>query len=349
MRRFPFLTAAAASLIIPLSVANARPPVEADHAAKMEAGLVLFKEGIRPLLEKHCLDCHGGKDTKADIDVSSREALVKGDLLGKSSADSKLYRAVAHLDEPFMPKKADKLPADQIALLAKWIDLGAPYDRPLGSGTPAVKAAMVVTDRDRDYWAFRPLKSPAVPAVRDAGWTKNPIDPFIRSVQERAGLSPAAAIDRRGLIRRVYFDLIGLPPEPAEVDAFVAATDSEAAYSAVVDKLLGSPHHGERWARHWLDLGPVRREPRLRARLRPSLPPTHYRDFVIEALNAGPPVTTRFVQAGRLAGDEFGSATITSQALARRPATSRRASIAHADHRPNQVEKEPLRRARRHA
>ncbi|QVL33240.1 PSD1 domain-containing protein [Telmatocola sphagniphila] len=296
-----FFGSACVILLSNLSV-NAQAKTDPDHAAKMQAGLEIFKSNIRPMFLKNCLECHGGKSTKADVDLSTREALVKSEMLGKSGESSSLYKVVAHLEEPYMPHKAAKLPDAEIALLKKWIDLGAPYDKPLIDGKQPGKKGIVVTDSDRNYWAFRKLQTPAVPSVKEASWLKNPIDSFLLSAMEQHGLKPLAAIDRRGLIRRVYFDLIGLPPEPQEVQAFVDAKDFASAYQGIVEKLLNSPQYGERWARHWLDVARYGESHGFEHDYdRPYA--FHYRDFAIKALNQDMPYD-QFLR-WQLAGDEF--------------------------------------------
>src|SRR5262249_47451288 len=134
-----------------------------------------------------------------------------------------------------------------------WIDLGAPYDRPLLDRPEPARKGMIVTAADRAFWSFRPLQKPTVPAVKDAGWVRNPIDAFVLARLERAGLRPAPEADRRTLIRRLSFDLMGLPPTPEQVERFLADT-RPGADERLVDRLLASAAHGERWARHWLDV-----------------------------------------------------------------------------------------------
>ena len=286
--------------------AAAGPPPDPDHAANMAASQRLFKDKVRPLLVTQCLDCHGGAKTKSGFSLATREALLKGGDRGPAvvpgkGASSHLVRFVARTDEPHMPPK-QPAPEGAVALLTRWIDLGAAYDRPLVEAAgPAGPKPLTVTDKDRDYWAYRPLRPTAPPAVKDAAWAANPIDRFVLARLEAKGIAPAADADRRTLIRRVTFDLTGLPPTPEEVEAFVADPAPDA-YEKVVDRLLASPHYGERWARHWLDPARFAESTGFEHDyLRPNA--YHYRDFVIKALNADMPYD-RFAR-WQVAGDEL--------------------------------------------
>jgi hypothetical protein len=199
-----------------------------------------------------------------------------------------------------MPPTGTPLNRDQLAHLQRWIDLGAPYDKPLLERAAQPKKPLIVTDDDRKFWSFRPLKRPDLPATRTP-WGHNPIDRFILAKLEEHKLTPTAEAERRVLIRRATFDLIGLPPTPEEIEAFVHDTDPRA-YEKVVDRLLASPAYGERWARHWLDLVRFAESHGFEHDYdRPTA--YHYRDFVIRALNQDLPYNT-FVR-WQLAGDEL--------------------------------------------
>jgi hypothetical protein len=273
----------------------------------MARGRELFARHVRPLLAEHCLKCHGGDKTRSGLDLTTREALLKGGdngpvVVPNDAKASRLYQLAAHLDEPHMPPKGARLGAEQLARLAAWIDLGAPYDRPLVERAgPAAKKPMTVTDEDRRFWSFRPLAQPTPPAVKGPAWCRSPLDAFVLRKLEEKGLAPTPEADRRTLIRRAYFDLVGLPPTPAEVEAFVH-DPSPRAYEALVDRLLASPHYGERWARHWLDLARFAESHGFEHDYdRPTA--YHYRDFVIKALNRDLPYDT-FVR-WQIAGDEL--------------------------------------------
>ncbi len=278
--------------------AGDKPTVSPEHARNMQEGLALFKAKVRPVLVQQCLSCHGGKSTKGDLDLSDREPLMKSGALEGGSKESRLALLIRHEDEPHMPQKAPKLADVAIADIGRWIDLGAPYDRPLVDRKASTKP--MVTG-DPDFWSFRPLARVSPPTVKDATWTRTPIDRFIASALERKGLRPNPIADRRTLIRRLSFDLTGLPPTPEEVEAFVNDRSPDA-YERLVDWLLASPHFGERFARHWMDVarfaeshGYEQDYDRTHA--------YHYRDFLIRAFNEDLPYD-QFVR-WQLAGDEW--------------------------------------------
>jgi cytochrome c553 len=279
-----------------------------DHAAKMAKGLALYKSSIRPFLEERCFKCHGGKMVESEFDLGDREGLLKGGLNGKAvepgkSAASRLMKLVRHQLEPNMPKGAAKLSEKDIAKLAEWIDLGAPYDQPLGVGKK-VKIAWtqkVLPSDAKDFWSFRPLQKAAPPVVKNAEWAHTDIDRYLFAAMEKAGLTPNPVASRTQLIRRAYFDLLGLPPSPADVDLFLKDNSADA-WPKLIDKLLASPQYGERWARHWLDLARFAESHGFEHDYdRPTA--YHYRDFVIEALNRDLPYNT-FVR-WQIAGDEY--------------------------------------------
>ncbi len=284
-----------AALAVPASAAEPTPP--AGHPTS-----------VLTLLEQHCVRCHGGEKTKAGLDLVTREALLRGGESGASVISgnpekSLLYRMVTHEEEPGMPHKEDKLPADAIRAFAEWIKAGVPYARALdkAAGATPAKTTFAITATDRAHWAFRPVKRPESPAVQNAAWARTPLDRFILAGIETNQLSPAAPASRETLIRRVTLDLIGLPPTPAEIDAFVRDTAPDA-YEKLVDRLLASPHYGERWGRHWLDLARFAESDGFEHdAARPNA--WRYRDYVVRAFNADKPYD-RFVRE-QIAGDEL--------------------------------------------
>ncbi len=283
------------------------PALDADHARKMARGLDTFKKHVRPILAQRCLKCHGGKKTESGLDLTERARLVKGGDTGPAvlpgrARDSLLYQLITHAKQPHMPL-GGKLPAADIAHVAAWIDDGAPYDGSLVAGKVETSSwtQKVVAADARRHWAFQPLRRAEPPAVKDAAWCRTPPDRFIRAKLEAAGIKPNPAVDRRQLIRRAFFDLVGLPPTPPEIDAFVSDPDPDA-YDRLLDRLLASPHYGERWARHWLDLARFAESHGFEHDYdRPTA--YHYRDFVIRALNQDLPYDT-FVR-WQIAGDEL--------------------------------------------
>ena len=201
-----------------------------------------------------------------------------------------------------MPYKKDKLPAATIALFRQWIIEETPYDGPLAtSPTKSAASEMIVKASDRRFWSFAPLRKTEPPAIHDAAWARTPVDRFIRAAQEAKKLTPAPEASRQTLIRRLYFDLIGLPPTPQELDAIRADASSDW-YEKLVDKLLANEHFGERQARHWLDVARYADSDGYEPDAdRPGM--YHYRDFVIRSFNSDLPFDT-FVK-WQLAGDEY--------------------------------------------
>src|SRR5262249_45433376 len=153
---------------------------------------------------------------------------------------------------PKMPPKG-KLPQKQIDILTRWVKLGAPWSPAAANAGAKRSGPPPVDEHAKQFWSFRPATRPAVPAVKKTDWVGNPIDAYVLAKLEAAGLEPAPPADKQALLRRVYYDVLGLPPTPEEVDAFLADPSPDA-YEKVVDRLLASPHYGEHWARHWLDL-----------------------------------------------------------------------------------------------
>jgi cytochrome c553 len=282
--------------------------VPADHARQMAEGLAIFTQYVRPVLVKRCLKCHGGEtEIQSGFNLATREGLLAGGTNGKAvmlgkSHESRLFRLTAHAEEPYMPQDAPKLSDSEIAHIAEWVDRGAPYDESLIS--PAKREPLwtdrMVNAKARQFWAFQPLKVVTVPRPTDS-LRRTPVDAFIERAlaEKKLGLNPE--IDRRKLIRRVSFDLIGLPPTPTEVSAFVN-DPSPLAYDALLDRLLASPHYGHRWARHWLDLARFAESHGFEHDYdRPTA--YHFRDFVIRAFNSDLPFDT-FIR-WQLAGDEL--------------------------------------------
>ena len=296
-----FMLAAALMVSAPWSFAAspAAAPVPSDHAERMERGLELFRQHVGPALTKHCANCHSGKSAKADFDLSTREALLESGMVSTTAADSRMLALMRHEEEPYMPHQADKLPQLVIDQVAQWLDLGAPYDAPLGDSENAHTAEIGRSAADRSFWSFVPLSAPVPPTVQTVSWCRTPLDRFVLASLESRGLTPNTEADPRALTRRLYADVLGLPAPAEEVEALREAGPE--GYDVVVDRLLNRPEFGEKWARHWLDI----------ARFAESggfehdsdrLSAYHYRDFVIKALNDDLPFDD-FVR-WQLAGDE---------------------------------------------
>ena len=282
-----------------------------------------FDKDIKPILESTCVRCHGETRQKSSFRLDTREWLLKGGeenekvIVEGHSDQSALIRLVAGLveDIPMPPKKEGvTLTARQIGLLRAWIDAGARY--PAGvtlvntnvsaetaESVEAEKIAKAVLDRGRDHWAFKTPARPPLPRVTNTAWAKTPIDAFVLARLEKEGLAPAPEADRATLLRRVSLDLTGLPPTLQELDAFLADSAPDA-YARQVERLLESPHYGERWARHWLDAaryadsdGFEKDKPRFA---------WAYRDWVIDAINEDLPYDRFIIE--QIAGDQLPNA-----------------------------------------
>ena len=269
-----------------------------QHAERMARGLEVFRNDVRPLLVSTCLACHGDGQVMGGLDLTSRGSFVASGKVGMSAESSALVAVLRHERKPFMPFGQDKLPDAKIDAVARWIDLGAPYDQPLGGGSGPEDTQ---AGEDSQFWSFRPLADPDPPAVADEAWVRTPVDRFILAKLEGAGIAPNSPASRRTMIRRASLDLLGLPPSPERVEEF--AHDSEPrSYERLIDDLLESPHFGERWARHWMDIARFAESYGFEEDYdRPFA--YHYRDFVIKAFNRDMPYD-RFVRL-QVAGDEL--------------------------------------------
>ena len=224
------------------------------------AGVEFFEQKVRPVLIEHCYKCHSresGEKPKGGLALDTRDGGLKGGDTGPAVVPgnlekSLLIRAVRYTDEALqMPPKNKRLSIGQIADLETWVRMGAPDPR---TDTPG-KGGAVLTDpaKVRAHWAFKPVQKPAVPAVKNGAWIRSPVDAFVLAKLEAQGMTPSPAAGKASWLRRVTFDLTGLPPTIDEVEKFVA-DPSPQAQATVVDRLLRSPHYGERWGRHWLDV-----------------------------------------------------------------------------------------------
>ncbi|MBW3623753.1 MAG: DUF1553 domain-containing protein [Armatimonadetes bacterium] len=259
------------------------------------------------LLQKNCLTCHG-ELKQSGLDLRTMAARLKGGSRGTAlvpghAEKSLLYRVTAQKEAPAMPPGAP-LPPEEVAILKAWIDSLPPDAKPDAWEKPAAAVPAPV-----NFWPARPPQRVPVPKVKNAAWVKSPVDAFVLHRLEAEGLSPAPPADRRTLLRRAYFDLIGLPPSPEAMEAFVNDPDPRA-FEKAVDRLLAMPQYGERWGRHWLDL--VRyAESNGYERDGPKANAWKYRDYVIESFNADKPFD-RFLTE-QLAGDELDSPTNESR------------------------------------
>lgn len=282
-------------------------PAAALAQEKNAQGIELFETKIRPVLVQQCYACHSkdaekNKKLRGELYLDSSAGLRAGGASGAvvipgKSKDSLLIHALRHQGDTKMPPKG-KLADDVVAAFARWIDMGAPDPR---TGSDVSVKKDIDLDAGRKYWAFRPLNPAAVPAVKNAAWTRTPIDRFVLTRLEEKQLIPNGPVQRDKLMRRAYFDVLGLPPTPAESAAFMNDTAPDA-YERLVERLLASEHYGERWGRHWLDL--VRFAESGGYEFDKDRPGAyHYRDFVIKALNQDMPFD-QFVRL-QVAGDHL--------------------------------------------
>jgi mono/diheme cytochrome c family protein len=283
------------------------PPVS-PAAVGSSVGEDFFETKVRPIFANVCSNCHGDAATSG-LRVDSRESLLKGGsrgpaLVPNDPGKSLMIQAVRQTGELKMPK-GGKLTPEEVQNLTEWVKMGAPWPQSKKILAATGGAPYKISPEQRAFWSFQPLKTPATPSVKNASWAKTAIDRFVLAKLESQGIPPAPPADRRTLIRRATFDLIGLPPTPEEIEAF-EKDKSPQAFEKVVDRLLASPRYGERWGRHWLDVARYAEDdvrgldPKGRGYM-----PFHgayaYRDWVIKAFNQDVPYD-RFVRM-QLAGD----------------------------------------------
>jgi hypothetical protein len=269
-----------------------------DRAIAQDKASLPFEKSVLPIFEAKCLRCHGEKKQRGKLDLRTKAAILKGGETGValkpgSPSGSLLWEKIRR-DE--MPEGDTKLTPAEKETIRRWIEAGAPGDDKTiaTGGSPDLE----ITAEERSFWAFQTPVQPKIPPIK----ASNPIDAFVLAELQKQQLTMSPAADRLTLVRRVTFDLIGLPPTPKEIDDFLADKSADA-YEKVVDRLLASPHYGERWARHWLDLaGYADSEGILDADYVRSAA-WRYRDYVIRAFNSDKPYD-RFLQE-QIAGDEL--------------------------------------------
>ncbi len=278
------------------------PPLSKDDAD-------FFQQKVQPILQKRCYDCHSheAKKIKGGLTLDSRDGWSKGGDTGpaidlKKPGESLLLRSVHFNDPDFAMPPKEKLPDAEIAVFDEWVKRGAPDPRITAAG---VGATDEIWQKARTHWAFKPIGNPAPPDVKDKTWPRTPVDAFILAKLEAKGLKPAPPADKATLCRRIFFDLIGLPPTPAELNTFLADKSPDA-YAKLVDRLLASPRYGERWARHWLDVARYAEttgEAVLQGKDNRYLYAYTYRDYVIRAFNEDKPYDQFLIE--QLAADKL--------------------------------------------
>ncbi len=268
------------------------------------ADVEFFEKHIRPLLVQHCYECHSAEagDVGGNLLLDRKAGWEEGGDLGPAIVPgdvekSLLLRAVRYNECDLQMPPSGKLPDEDIKRLEEWVRRGAPDPR--SETKPTRKPTTIDIEEGRKHWAFQPLADPPLPEVKDTSWPQSPIDFFILAALEAKGLRPAPPADRRTLIRRATFDLTGLPPTPEEIEAFLA-DDSPNAFARVVDRLLASPHYGERWGRHWLDVARYADSNGLDENIAHGNA-WRYRDWVVSAFNRDLPFSDFLMW--QLAGD----------------------------------------------
>ena len=292
----------AGMLLLCLSLQSEIPAADdtiaSDAATKQQP--IDFVRDVQPLLKRHCFKCHGADKREGGLRLDRRaDAIAGGDagvaiLKGDSSKSPIITRVSSTDPDVVMPPEGDRLTPAEVSVLKQWIDQGAVWPDSAAGG--AVRP---------DHWSYQPVVRPDLPTVRDSKWGRNALDAFVLATLEARGISPSPEADRYTLIRRLYLDLHGLPPHPDEVDAFVNDTSPQA-YDTLVSKLLKSPHFGERWGRHWLDMARYADSDGYeKDRARSNA--WRWRDWVINAINKDIPFDQFTIE--QLAGDLLPNAT----------------------------------------
>ncbi|MBP90020.1 MAG: hypothetical protein CMJ64_25485 [Planctomycetaceae bacterium] len=286
--------------------------VSLTRAADDSAGVEYFESHVRPLLVRRCYECHSAESDPIEggLRLDSRAAWQRGGdsgvviVPGKPAA-SRLLKAVLYQDPTLAMPPDNALSEREIEVLRKWIEMGAPDPR---TEKPQAATREIDLSAGRRFWSFQPVRDPQLPAVKNEAWVQTPVDRFVLSRLEEHGLRPVDRASRRTLIRRAYFDVVGLPPPPKEVDAFVN-DKAPSAWPRLIERLLSSPHYGERWGRHWLDVARYADDQLKKEFFYRDLPHAwRYRDWVVRALNDDVPYDKFVMQqlAGDVLVDSFG-------------------------------------------
>ncbi|MGL5097639.1 MAG: DUF1549 domain-containing protein, partial [Planctomycetia bacterium] len=281
------------------------------------AGAEFFESKVRPILAEHCTSCHGATKQMSGLRLDSLAAMVKGGDAGpaivpRNAGDSLLVQYTRH-DGPVQMPPTAKLPMDKVATLEAWVSMGAPWPETTTFGSTKT-GAPTAAEAKRNHWAFQPVAATPVPKPKNAGWVRTNVDAFILEKLEAVGLAPSPEADRFTLLRRLSFDLTGLPPTPEEATAFLTDA-SPTAYETVVERLLASPAYGERWGRHWLDVARYGDSKGYVFTQERRYPYSYtYRDYVVDAFNRDLPYD-RFVME-QIAADQLPSRASPSAAPA---------------------------------
>ena len=293
-----------------LNLINSEVPITSRNS---DADFEFFEKSIRPILVEHCYECHSGDEDSGGLLLDSRDALAQGGDSGAAIVsgrpeDSLLIQAVRYGNRDLQMPPKNRLENAQIKLLENWIGRGAPDPRMTTLADQAAASGMSVED-GRDFWSFRPVDSPPVPSFVDNEWIRTPIDAFVFEKLLGKGITPAPRADRETLIRRITYDLIGLPPTRRQIEAFVADSSPDAIEN-LVDRLLASPQYGVRWGRHWLDVARYADSNGLDENLAFGNA-WRYRDYVVQSINDDKPFDRFLVE--QIAGDLLPAKTLETQ------------------------------------
>ena len=272
-------------------------------AADGPAALEFFEKDVRPLLVKHCYECHSAGDVDGGLNLDSKVGVANGGdsgvvVMAGAPDKSLLIEAVRYKNQDLQMPPKGQMSSSEIEILEKWVRLGVPDSRTESRPGTVRPTGMTIED-GRDFWSFKPVADPDIPSVENADWVQMPIDAFVLLKLEQRKAKPAEQADKRTLIRRVTFDLIGIPPTPEEIAAFLADESSDA-FEKVVERLLESPHYGVRWGRHWLDVARYADSNGLDENLAFGNA-WRYRDYVVDSFNDDKPFDQFLIE--QLAGD----------------------------------------------
>ncbi len=295
------------ALVFALHAGIASAAVTAD-----DSQIAFFEKTIRPILIKRCYECHSAESgkSKGGLLIDSRDGLLKGGdngpaLVAGDPDKSRIIESVRYHNQDMQMPPKGALPSAEVKALEAWVKMGAPDPREAVADAKHATPRVIDIAEGSKHWAFRPIAKPKLPAVK----AENPIDAFILEKLSEKGLSLAAPADKRTLIRRATFDLTGLPPSPDEVDAFLADKSPDA-FAKVVDRLLRSPHYGEKWGRHWLDVARYSDSNGLDENIALGTA-WRYRDYVVKSINADKPFDQFLTE--QLAGDLLDSRDIPTR------------------------------------
>ena len=262
----------------------------------------LFEQEVRSLLKTHCFECHGeGEKLKGGLDLRLKKLIEKGGDTGPSieAGSPEKSLLIEKVNSQEMPPGKKKLQKHEIELLKLWISTGA---KTASIEPDEIASGFMITENERNHWAFRKIKGPIIPQIKNTSLVKNPIDAFVLHKLESKGLTLSKNVEKHLLLRRAFIDLIGMPPTPLELEFFVNDNSTDA-YEKQIDMLLKSPHYGERWGRHWLDVAGYADSEGFDGSDIVRTSAYHYRDYVIRSLNEGKPLNQFIIE--QLAGDEL--------------------------------------------